>query len=115
MFRMQLNNVFAIDSYMFGYAHYMSCYLIKGKELALVDTGMPEHLKDVLNGIRANGFRVEDIKYIFVADVIRERNLQAAENFKNRGDKKLSDYATKEHIPPQAQTFAEAFLHHYVR
>ena len=306
-FKMRLNNVYAVDTYMFGYPHYMSAYLIKGKELALIDTGMPEHLKDVLEGIKANGFRVEDIRYVFVthcehpdhsgntasilelapnakvyinpvgkknlldpgiehrermktlppemwqrfvipkptpeekivlledgqefdlgdgvklkvrftpahqpsgmilfdlknnglfasdltgnyfadcgyhiplhppksqffieyeylkeliknppahmylghfgimedgpahiqmtldrmqwmieqgekclaeghpekvADVIRERNLQAAENLKKRGDQKLYDYATKEHIPPQAQTFADAFLHHYGR
>ena len=66
MFKMQLNNVYAIDSMMFGYRHYASCYLIKGKELAMVDTGMPERLDDVLAGIKANGFRVEDITKIFV-------------------------------------------------
>jgi glyoxylase-like metal-dependent hydrolase (beta-lactamase superfamily II) len=66
MFKMQLNNVYAIDSMMFGYRHYASCYLIKGKELAMVDTGMPERLDDVLAGIKANGFRVEDITRIFV-------------------------------------------------
>lgn len=65
-FEMQLNNVYVIDTMMFGYAHYMSAYLIKGKELALVDTGMPEHLDDVLRGIEAAGFRVEDIRYIFL-------------------------------------------------
>ena len=65
-FKMQLNNVYAIDSMMFGYAHYASCYLIKGKELAMVDTGMPEHLNDVVAGIKAWGFNVEDITRIFV-------------------------------------------------
>ena len=66
MFKMQLNNVYAIDSMMFGYPHYASCYLIKGKELAMVDTGMPERLDDVLAGIKAHGFNVEDISKIFV-------------------------------------------------
>lgn len=65
-FKMRLNNVYAIDTHMFGYPNYMSCYLIKGKELALIDTGMPEHLNDVLEGIKANGFRVEDITRVFV-------------------------------------------------
>jgi glyoxylase-like metal-dependent hydrolase (beta-lactamase superfamily II) len=51
---------------MFGYRHYASCYLIKGKELAMVDTGMPEHLDDVVAGIKAWGFNVEDITHIFV-------------------------------------------------
>lgn len=66
MFEMQLSNVYAVDTHMFGYPHYMSCYLIKGKELALIDTGMPDHLQDVLEGIKAYGFRVEDITRIFV-------------------------------------------------
>jgi len=65
-FKMQLNNVYAIDSQMFGYPHYASCYLIKGKKLAMVDTGMPEHLNDVLAGIKSYGFNVEDITHVFV-------------------------------------------------
>lgn len=64
-FKSQLNNVYAIDTYMFGYPNYMSCYLIKGKELVMIDTGMPEHLNDVLAGIKAWGFRVEDITRVF--------------------------------------------------
>ena len=65
-FKNQLNNVYCIDSHMFGFPEYMSCYLIKGKELALVDTGMADKLDCVLAGIRRHGFSVEDITHIFV-------------------------------------------------
>ena len=63
----QLNNVFCIDTHMFGFPQYMSCYLIKGKELALVDTGMADKLDYVLAGIKNHGFSVEDITHVFVS------------------------------------------------
>ena len=62
----QLNNVYCIDTQMFGFSEYMSCYLIKGQELALVDTGMADKLDYVLAGIKGYGFSVEDITRIFI-------------------------------------------------
>ena len=65
-FKTQWNNVYCIDTQMFGFPEYMSCYLIKGKELALVDTGMADKLDYVLAGIKGHGFSVSDITHIFV-------------------------------------------------
>ena len=40
-FEMQADNVYVIDTKMFGFDNYMSAYLVQGKELALIDTGLP--------------------------------------------------------------------------
>ncbi len=60
------DNVYVIDTKMFGFEHYMSAFLIAGKELALIDTGLPNQLKAVRAGIKAHGFSISDISYIFV-------------------------------------------------
>lgn len=62
----QLDNISVIDTNMFGNPKYMSAYLVKGKELALIDTGLPSQLETVRAGIKAYGFSVSDISFIFV-------------------------------------------------
>ncbi len=62
----KFENVYMIDTHMFGFAQYMSIYLIKGKELALIDTGNPRQLEYVRAGIKAHGFSISDISYIFI-------------------------------------------------
>ncbi len=62
----QLNNIYVIDTKMWGFDHYMSAYLVEGKEIALVDTGEPDQTEAVLNAIEAHGFSVSAISYIFV-------------------------------------------------
>lgn len=66
-FEMQADNVYVIDTKMFGFDNYMSAYLVQGKELALIDTGLPNQLDAVRAGIEAHGFSVSDIAYIFVS------------------------------------------------
>jgi glyoxylase-like metal-dependent hydrolase (beta-lactamase superfamily II) len=51
---------------MFGFDHYMSAFLVEGKELALIDTGLPNQLKALRAGIESHGFAISDISYIFV-------------------------------------------------
>jgi glyoxylase-like metal-dependent hydrolase (beta-lactamase superfamily II) len=65
-FSMQADNVYVIDTKMFGFDNYMSAYLVQGKELALIDTGLPNQLEAVRAGIKAHGFSISDISYIFV-------------------------------------------------
>ncbi len=65
-YSMQADNVYVIDTKMFGFDHYMSAYLIKGKELALIDTGLANQVEVVRAGIKAHGFSISDISYIFV-------------------------------------------------
>lgn len=65
-FKKRLNHIYVIDANMFDFAEYMSCYLVQGKALALVDTGLPNQLDAVLAGIEEHGFAVEDIAYIFI-------------------------------------------------
>lgn len=60
------DNVYLIDATMFGFKNYMSIFLVQGKELALIDTGLPDSLEAVRAGIKAHGFSVNDISYIFV-------------------------------------------------
>ena len=60
------DNIYLIDTKMFGFDKYNAAYLIKGRELALVDTGLPNQLVAVRVGIEAHGFTVSDIAFIFV-------------------------------------------------
>ena len=66
-YAMRADNVYCLDTKMFGFDQYSSSYLVKGKELALVDTGIPPALEVVRAGIKAHGFSVSDISYIFVS------------------------------------------------
>jgi glyoxylase-like metal-dependent hydrolase (beta-lactamase superfamily II) len=63
----RLKNVFVIDTHMFGFEKYMSAYLVKGREIALIDTGFPAQLGTVRDAIRAHGFSVSDISRIFIS------------------------------------------------
>ena len=63
---MRADNVYVIDTRMFGFENYMSAYLVEGKELALIDTGLPNQLEAVRAGIKAHGFSISDISRIFV-------------------------------------------------
>jgi glyoxylase-like metal-dependent hydrolase (beta-lactamase superfamily II) len=62
----RLNNVYVIDTKMWGFNHYHSAYLVEGKELALIDTGESNQIEAVRSGIKAHGFSMSDISYIFV-------------------------------------------------
>jgi glyoxylase-like metal-dependent hydrolase (beta-lactamase superfamily II) len=60
------DNVYLIDGKMFGFENYMSVFLVQGKQLALVDTGLPDSLEEIREGIKSHGFSVKDISYIFI-------------------------------------------------
>ncbi len=60
------DNVYLIDTKMFNFDGYCAAYLIKGQSLALIDTGLPNQLEVVKAGIKAHGFSVGDISYIFI-------------------------------------------------
>jgi glyoxylase-like metal-dependent hydrolase (beta-lactamase superfamily II) len=62
----RLHNIYVVDTKMWGFAHYNAAYLVEGKELALIDTGMPNRFETVRAGIKAHGFSLSDISYIFV-------------------------------------------------
>jgi glyoxylase-like metal-dependent hydrolase (beta-lactamase superfamily II) len=62
----QFNNIYVIDAKMFGFEHYMSAYLVEGKDLALIDSGLPSQLETVRSSIQAHGFSISDISYIFL-------------------------------------------------
>jgi glyoxylase-like metal-dependent hydrolase (beta-lactamase superfamily II) len=62
----RLDNVYVIDTKMRGFDHYQSSYLVKGKELALIDTGEPQRFDPVRAAINAHGFSVSDISYVFI-------------------------------------------------
>jgi len=62
----QVDNVYVIDTNMFGFPHYQSCYLIEGEEVVLIDTGLPSQLDKVRSGIQKHGFSLNDISRIFL-------------------------------------------------
>ncbi len=62
----QPGNIYTIDTKMFSFDRYMSAFIVKGKEVALVDTGQPSRLDIVREAIKAYGFNVADITSIFI-------------------------------------------------
>ena len=61
------NNIYAIDSMMFGYQHYQSCYVVvAGNELILVDAGIPSQLEAFRRGLKKHGFSIQDVSHIFL-------------------------------------------------
>jgi glyoxylase-like metal-dependent hydrolase (beta-lactamase superfamily II) len=62
----QLNNIYCIDGKMRGFDKYMSLYVVKGKEIALVDTGERMRFEQVKAQIEALGLALRDISYIFL-------------------------------------------------
>jgi len=65
-FLKRLNNIYLIDAKMMGFDNYCSAYIVEGKEIALIDTGMCNQTEALLDGIKAHGFSIADISYIFV-------------------------------------------------
>ena len=59
-------NVYLIDTKMFGFDQYNAAYLVEGKEIALIDTGLPNQTEAVRAGIKAHGFSISDISRIFI-------------------------------------------------
>ena len=65
-YAMRADNVYAIDTKMFGFDRYSSCFLVEGKEIALIDSGLPNQFEAVRAGIKTHGFSVNEISHIFV-------------------------------------------------
>lgn len=62
----RFNNIHVIDTNMCDLERYCAAYIVEGKELALIDTGYPSQLEVVRAGIKAHGFNISDISYIFI-------------------------------------------------
>jgi glyoxylase-like metal-dependent hydrolase (beta-lactamase superfamily II) len=62
----RLDNIYVIDTMMLGFEHYGSAFLVKGKELAMIDTALPNQTEALRAGIKAHGFSVSDISQIFI-------------------------------------------------
>jgi glyoxylase-like metal-dependent hydrolase (beta-lactamase superfamily II) len=60
------DNVYLIDTKMFGFDNYNAAYIVAGKKIVLIDTGLPNQLEAVLAGIRAHGFSPADISNILI-------------------------------------------------
>lgn len=63
------DNVYVIDTRMFGFSRYCSAFLIAGNEIALIDTGPATSAEFVRAGIEAHGFALEDISYILITHI----------------------------------------------
>jgi glyoxylase-like metal-dependent hydrolase (beta-lactamase superfamily II) len=62
----RIDNVYVIDTHMFGFEHYQSSYIVKGQEVVLIDTGIPLELETVRSGIKNHGFSLNDISRIIL-------------------------------------------------
>ena len=60
------DNVYMIDTKMFGFDNYSSCFIVQGKKTAMVDTGLANQFEALRAGLKAHGFSPQDIDYIFV-------------------------------------------------
>lgn len=60
------DNVYMIDTRMFGFERFNAAYIIKGEKIALIDTGPASSTEVLYAGIKAHGFSIEDISYLFV-------------------------------------------------
>ena len=65
-FATRADNVYVIDTNMFGFKHYQSSYIVEGKKVALIDTGIPAQVDTVRSRINEHGFSIKDISYIFL-------------------------------------------------
>ena len=59
-------NVYMLDTHMFGFNRFQSCYLVAGKQLALIDAGVATSFEIVRAAIQNHGFAIKDIDHIFV-------------------------------------------------
>jgi glyoxylase-like metal-dependent hydrolase (beta-lactamase superfamily II) len=62
----KMNNVYLLDTNMFGFPLFQSSYLVMGNQLAMIDTGVPPSYEAVKEEIKSHGFSVQDITHIFV-------------------------------------------------
>ena len=60
------DNVYMIDTHMFGFPQFNAAYIVAGKEVALIDTGAPLSDEIVRAGIKKHGFSIQDISHIFI-------------------------------------------------
>ena len=60
------DNVYMIDTHMFGFPQFNAAYILAGKEVALIDTGAPLSDEIVRAGIKKHGFSIQDISHIFI-------------------------------------------------
>ncbi len=59
-------NVYMIDTKFFGFDKYGSVFIVKGEQVALIDTGLPNQYQALLSGMKKHGVLPKDIDYIFV-------------------------------------------------
>ena len=85
----QLNNIYCVDGKMRGFDKYMSLYVVKGKEIALVDTGERMRFEQVKAQIEALGFALKDIKYIFITHGHQDHAGNAAPLIREMPDAKV--------------------------
>ena len=63
----QAGNVYLIDTKMFGFEQFQSCFLIKGSEITLVDTGVPASIEVVRKELKKHNVAPKDISHIFIS------------------------------------------------
>ena len=64
-YRKQADNIYMIDTMMFGFRWFNAAYIVAGREIALVDTGVSTSIDAVRAAIAEHGFSVKDIDWIW--------------------------------------------------
>jgi glyoxylase-like metal-dependent hydrolase (beta-lactamase superfamily II) len=112
VFPKRVDNVYVIDTNMFGFEHFSSSYIIEGREIVLIDTGFPKQIDAVRAGIKEHGFSIGDISRIFVthcehADhsgnvgTFVQENPKIKVHINPKGLEYLTDPANSMTIPPR--------------
>jgi hypothetical protein len=105
-------NIFVIDTKMFDFDKYMSAYIVSGKEIALIDTGLPTQIDAVRAGIESHGIshlkrncRIPDKNYLNMkarisSQVMTRRCCHTCGTPVATTDTNIREYAARSHPVP---------------
>jgi glyoxylase-like metal-dependent hydrolase (beta-lactamase superfamily II) len=62
----RVDNVYVVDTKMFGFDHFNAAYIVEGEKVALIDCGLANQTEAVFAGIRAHGFSISDLSYLIL-------------------------------------------------
>jgi glyoxylase-like metal-dependent hydrolase (beta-lactamase superfamily II) len=63
------DHIFLIDAETAGIRNFIASYVLKGKQVAMVETGPTSSVPNVLSGLKQLGIRLEDVAYVAVSHI----------------------------------------------
>jgi glyoxylase-like metal-dependent hydrolase (beta-lactamase superfamily II) len=98
-YKERMGDVVLIDTHIFGFNRFQSCYLIKGPEITLIDTGVTTSMPYLRKALDQLKVPVEDIAHIFVT------HCEHPDHSGNVGALLQENTKTKVYIHPQGLTY----------